>query len=230
MENARLLGELREALERQQATSEVLQVINASLGQLEPVFDALLKKATSFCEAAFGILWIYDGENYRAAAFRKVPPAYAEYLREPPPLSPEAPLGRIAAGESLAHIPDIAIQMFERSPLMRQAVELGGFRTVLGVALRKEGTLLGAITIYRQEVRLFSDKQIALLQNFAAQAVIAMENARLLTEQREALERQTATSEVLQVINSSPGDLAPVFDAVLKSATRLCDAAFGIFG
>src|SRR5882757_2167957 len=227
MENARLLGELSEALDRQQATSEVLQVINASLGQLKPVFDALLEKATSFCEAAFGILWTYDGENYRAAALRKVPPAYAKYLREPPPLSPEAPLGRIAAGESLAHIPDMAVQMFERSPLMRHAVELGGFRTVLGVALRKEGMLLGAITIYRQEVRLFSDKQIALLQNFAAQAVIAMENARLLTEQHRALEQQKATSEVLAIISASPENLEPVFSTILSNAITLCQAELG---
>ena len=234
MQNARLLNELREALNRQQATSEVLQVINSSLGQVEPVFDALLDKATSFCEAAFGILWTYDGENYHAVAFREVPPAYAEYLRNPPPFTPEDVIGRIAKGKSVVHIADAAAQIRQHIPLMRHAVELGGFRTILGVALRKEGTLLGAITIYRQEIRLFSDKQVALLESFAAQAVIAMENARLLDELRwrnhelaKSLEFRTAMGEVLRIVASSPDDLQSVFEAMLGKATELCGAKFG---
>ncbi len=230
IENARLITETREALEQQTATAEVLGVINSSPGDLAPVFEAMLTKALHLCEATFGILWNYDGKEYHATALRNVPQAYMDFLRDPPPADPQTPLGRIAAGEPFAHIHDMAADgLFEDgSALLKQAVDRGGFRTIVGVPLRKDGKLLGAITIYRKEVRRFADKQIALLQNFAAQAVIAIENARLLGETREALEQQTATAEVLGVINSSPGDLAPVFDAMLDNATRLSQAAFGI--
>jgi PAS domain S-box-containing protein len=206
MENARLLTEQREALEQQTATAEVLQVINTSPGDLAPVFDAMLQKATDLCGAAFGILWTFDGEHYHAIAFRNVPPAYAEFLRDPPPATPLTPLGRIAAGEAFAHIADIADEIFAAGgPLFHRAVEFGGFRTMVGVALRKDAVLLGAITIYRQEVRPFSDKQIVLLQNFAAQAVVAMENARLLDEIRQ---RQ----EELRVTFENMGDGVAMFD------------------
>jgi GAF domain-containing protein len=228
MENARLINETREALEQQTATADVLQVINASPGDLAPVFDALLEKALRLCEAAFGSLATYDGVHFHAVAMRGVAPGYAASLNRPLPPFP-AGTGRLVAGESVVHVVDITATDDYRHGVehVRASADQGGMRTALFVALRKDDTLLGRITICRQEVRPFSDKQIALLRNFAAQAVIAMDNARLLTEQREALERQTATAEVLEVINTSPGNLAPVFNAVLERALRLCGAAFG---
>src|SRR6266852_6710561 len=171
----------------------------------------------------------YDGEQYHTVATHGVGPELTEFMRAPPSPDPESALGRIERGEDLVLIDDIADTDVYRKgdPRRRAIVELGGAHSYVTVALRKDRKLLGIIAAYRREVRPFTDKQIALLQNFAVQAVIAMENARLITETREALEQQTATAEVLGVINASPGDLGPVFDAMLEKATRLCEATFG---
>ena len=230
MENARLITETREALEQQTATAEVLQVINSSPGNLGPVFDAMLEKAMRLCEASFGHLTHINGDLFYTIAERGAPPPLVEFLRQPRKIMPENAHSRLRRGEDFVHLEDITVDDLYRSGNSSgQALgDLGGARTALWAALRKDDLLLGAFVIYRREVRPFSDKQIALLQNFAAQAVIAIENARLLTETREALEQQTATAEVLQVINSSPGDLAPVFDAMLDKALHLCEAAFGL--
>jgi signal transduction histidine kinase len=229
IENVRLLTELRESLDQQTATADVLGVISSSPGELQPVFDAILANATQICGAQFGILYRNDGDVFHAEAMRDVPPAYARYVAEPRQRGPETIGGTALRTKQAAQAIDLALTQNyrDRHPESVAAVELGGARTLLSVPMLKDEEPIGTITIYRQEVRPFTDKQIELVTSFAAQAVIAIENVRLLNELRESLEQQTATADVLGVISSSPGELAPVFDAILENATRICEAQTG---
>jgi GAF domain-containing protein/anti-sigma regulatory factor (Ser/Thr protein kinase) len=230
IENTRLLNELRESLEQQTATSKVLQVISSSLGELQPIFEAMLANATRICEAKFSNLYLHQGGELRIVASHNVPPAFAEVRRRSPfRPSPNGPLGEVVRTKQTVHTADMsATQAYaERHPATVEGVELGGVRTTVAVPMLKDNELVGIITIYRQEVRSFTDKQVALLTNFASQAAIAIENTRLLNELRESLQQRTATVEVLGVISSSPGELAPVFEAMLANAVRLCEAKFG---
>jgi signal transduction histidine kinase/putative methionine-R-sulfoxide reductase with GAF domain len=224
IENTRLLNELRESLQQQTATADVLKVISSSPGELGPVFDALLANATRLCEARLGVLYRYEKGLFRPAALVGAPPTLVDFIWERGPFVPRtgAALDRLLQTKEVVHTLD---QAEEQVPIPWATIV--GVRTHLNVPMFKENELAGVITIYRQEVRPFTDKQIALVQNFAAQAVIAIENSRLLNELRESLQQQTATSEVLQIISSSPGELEPVFQARLENAVRICEARFG---
>src|SRR5437762_2370679 len=219
IENVRLFTELGDALEQQPATAEVLGVINASPGDLAPVFDAMLKQAMRHREGVEDGLNVYDGERFCPMVALGVP-KMVEWLRQRGPVRPGSgtTMERIARGEGVIHISDVRDDVaYQRGdPTRRALVDIGGCRTLLSIGLRKDNVVLGVITVYRQEVSPFSDKQVALLQNFAAQAVIAIENTLLITETREALDQQTATAEVLRVINAAPGCVREVLKTFLE--------------
>ena len=231
-EIARLSRELSEALAQQTATSEVLQVISSSTGDIEPVFGKMIENATRVCGAEFGAMGLFDGEAYRRVALYNVPPAFDTAAPKEWRPGPEGPIGRVLRTGQVLRIDDLreSESYLARHPAMVAMVEVARARTLVIVPMLRDAKPIGVISIYRQEVRPFSERQIDLLKNFASQAVIAIENARLFNETREALEQQKASAEILRVISNSVADNAPVFEKILDSCERLfATEQLGIF-
>jgi transcriptional regulator with GAF, ATPase, and Fis domain len=231
-EVARLTRELNEARERQTATLDVLQVISSSPPELEPVFQTMLANATRLCNASHGAMWLCQEDGLRTVALHgSFPEVYLKLRREGTVVrfNSNIPGVRAIRSQQPIQVNDLREDQAYLSgdAVLTAAVQIGGIRTLAAVPMFQHDRPVGNITIYRQEVRPFTDKQIELVKNFAAQAVIAIENARLLNELRQSLEQQTATAEVLKVVSSLPDDLEPVFAAMLERAVRICDAKFG---